>query len=236
MEAIHLDRNTAVAAGLLGLCSGFAVGYLVCRRSYGMRLDSEISAAKSHYQSRLKSEVTKLVAVRATSYNGPGEEAASAVGDEYADEELPGEGLDGPLVVDNYEIARTDNESRSTGLPGMDTGGPAADQVWPPVNRDRSKPYVISEAEFSDSEIGTQQLTITYYQGDKILVDDKEQPIRDIRGVTGPVVPGGFGGISGDPSIRYVRNERLEIDFEIVLDQRSYTDVVLNYGNPNRRE
>lgn len=103
---------------------------------------------------------------------------------------------------------------------------------WPPPSRDKTKPYVISPAEFSESLVGWQQLSITYYAGDKVLADDAEQPIRDVLMTTGPISREGFGGISEDPSIRYIRNEKLELDFEIRWDDRSYAEAVLNYGNP----
>jgi hypothetical protein len=94
---------------------------------------------------------------------------------------------------------------------------------------------VISPLEFAEpDEIGWTQVTITYYAGDSVLVDDREQPIRNVRNTVGPLSVNGFGGISEHSAIRYVRNEKLEIDFEIVLDERSYADAVLNYGNPNR--
>ena len=105
---------------------------------------------------------------------------------------------------------------------------------WPPPDRDTTRPYVISPLEFGECDPGWQQLAITYYVADSVLADDREQPIRDIVGTVGPLSVEGFGGISEDPSIRYIRNERLELDFEICLDRRAFTDVVLNYGNPNR--
>jgi hypothetical protein len=43
-----------------------------------------------------------------------------------------------------------------------------------------------------------------------------------------------FGGVSGSKHLAYVRNEVLEVDFEIVFDSRTYVDAVLGYGNPNK--
>jgi hypothetical protein len=108
--------------------------------------------------------------------------------------------------------------------------------VWPPANRDTTQPYVISVLEFGECEPGWQQVSITLYKADWVLTDDKEQPIRDVHGTVGPLSLNGFGGISGNSSTRFIRNERLELDFEITLDHRAYADAVLNYGNPNRGE
>ena len=93
---------------------------------------------------------------------------------------------------------------------------------------------MISLEEFCEPIEGYEQLTIMYFAADKVLVDDKDAPIRDVRGTVGTISALGFGGVSRDPNIRYVRNERLELDFEILLDPRSYAEAILNYGNPNR--
>jgi hypothetical protein len=110
-----------------------------------------------------------------------------------------------------------------------DPGPPPA-----PSFQSDGKPYVIPFEEFGDSPPGYQQITVTYYAGDGVLADDQDQPIRDISRTVGPLNPLSFGGVSKDPHIRYVRNQRLEIDFEIILNARSYAEAVLNYGNPHR--
>lgn len=107
--------------------------------------------------------------------------------------------------------------------------------VWPPADRDESKPFRIDDDEFAE-ENGYSKITLTYYLADKILVDDKEDPIRDIIGTTGPLRAEDFGGVSLDPHIQYIRNNRLECDFETILHQGSYAEIVLNYGNPNNKK
>lgn len=97
--------------------------------------------------------------------------------------------------------------------------------------RDTTKPYVISVAEFFEDNKTYQKLTITYYTADKVLVDDKDVPITDILRTVGLGIHK-FGEQSDDENIVYVRNDRLELDFEIVKDERSYTEVVLGYGDP----
>lgn len=96
------------------------------------------------------------------------------------------------------------------------------------LERDPSLPYVISEEEFGESEVGWQQLTITYFAGDSVLVDDQDVPIPDVVNTVGllPIA------LFGEGTSVYVRNPRLEIDFEMVLDTRAYTDAILNYGRP----
>jgi hypothetical protein len=218
MERIRLDALSVLGGALVGFAAGGAVAFGVSRRYFSRRLDDEIAAAKDHYRARLAD-------LADDGLDPAGEEPAAVGSPEWIARSrayLAGEGNIG------------EGEAGSEGLHD-DGRDQAPDAGWPPVERDHSKPYVISAEEFSETDIGWQQLTITYYAADKVLVDDKEQPIRDVRNTTGPLTSGDFGGISGDPNIRFVRNERLELDFEIVLDGRSYADVVLNYGNPDRR-
>jgi hypothetical protein len=101
-------------------------------------------------------------------------------------------------------------------------------------NRHPGMPYDISDADFGDDN-DYEKITLTYYAGDDVLVDDKEVPIRNTEPVVGHDISKKFGLKSNDEHIAYIRNERLEVDFEVCLDFRSYTEVVLGYGNPKMR-
>lgn len=107
---------------------------------------------------------------------------------------------------------------------------------WPALNRNTDVPYKICACEFGEEFPEYQTLSIVWYEGDKVLADDQEAPIRDVVGTVGPVSRAIFGGVSDDDNIAYVRNDKLHVDFEIAWDNRSYADVILNYGNPNRRD
>ena len=168
-------------------------------------------------------------------YQNRAEAAAASSGDSV--ERVPAVGREGPVdepesVDDRLEgVEGGDGDEADD---GSDDQEPVARQLPVPVEQDGGSPYAISLDDFADQNEGWQQLTITYYALDDVLVDDKDQPIRDVLGTTGHLDALGFGGISEDPHIRFVRNPKLELDFEIVLDARSYADVILNYGNPNR--
>jgi hypothetical protein len=226
MERIQIDGKSAVFGALAGGAACGVLGYLLgsrrMRKSAEQRIESEVQSVKDHYQHRAD---------------------LAAAGADHDDDRIPAVGPEDP--VDETESV----DPRLEGIEGRDDYEDGLEQVdvenltyepppdsppAPLVNRDAAKPYAISVEEFGEQGDGWQQLTITYYALDKVLVDDKDQPIRDIQGTVGPLDALGFGGISGDPHIRYVRCHKLEIDFEIVLDARSYADVILNYGNPNR--
>ena len=85
-------------------------------------------------------------------------------------------------------------------------------------------PYVIHVDEYMDNDTNNSQSTLTYYAGDKILVDELDTPIYNAEKVASPLI---FGHGSKDPSIVYIRNERLEADYEVLLDHGFYQVEVL---------
>lgn len=92
-------------------------------------------------------------------------------------------------------------------------------------NRTTELPYVIHKDEFFADEKEYTQLSVVYYAGDNILVDDEEAPVYNHERVVGPLR---FGHGSGDPNVFYVRNDRLKAEYEIVRDQGLYSVEVLN--------
>lgn len=88
-----------------------------------------------------------------------------------------------------------------------------------------NKPYVIHKDEFDDNEDGFSQSSLTYYEGDDILCDEHDVPIYNPHTVVGHVMD--FGRGSGDPNIFFVRNPRLEAEYEIIRDPGHYAIEVL---------
>lgn len=245
MKGMIFDGRSALLGGCIGVASGGILSYLFCRRSFDARIDSEVAAIKAHYQARalvsqihdegpdsLERPATAVGNVwkRATEEPGEAAEVASADASE-SDPDL--EGIDDSEQWDGYEPASDSGGAEDSSV-ASDGHASAPDEVRPTAVRDTSKPHVISKEEFfeeSPEEHG--HMTLTYYAEDHVLVDEKEETIPHIRETVGVLYEQAFGGISGDPNVRYVRNPILLIDFEIVLDKRAYTDAVLNYGNPN---
>lgn len=91
--------------------------------------------------------------------------------------------------------------------------------------RTKEVPYIIHADEFSGDEMGYEsQTTLTWYEGDHILTDSNDVPIYNPHTVVGELR---FGHGSGDPSVVYIRNERLEAEYEVLLDPGSYEVIVL---------
>lgn len=94
--------------------------------------------------------------------------------------------------------------------------------------RDTSRPYIISYDEFNNGDEDYQQNTLTYFEGDDVLVDERDQPIRTVSRVVGESNLQ-FGKESNDPNIVYIRNHELEVDFEVCRSNGKYTEEVLGF-------
>lgn len=114
-----------------------------------------------------------------------------------------------PAVVTHNIFAETDNEW---------------DMEEELKKRSSDQPYVLHRDEFYAEENDFTQVTLTYYAGDDILVDQEDKPIYNYSNVVGDLL---FGHGSGDPKVFHVRNEKLECEYEILRDEGLYSVEVL---------
>ena len=68
---------------------------------------------------------------------------------------------------------------------------------------------------------GTEERTLK--AADQVLADEDDDPVEDVDNVDGFESLKSFGEFEDDSV--FVRNDRLKCDFEILLDQRNYSDV-----------
>lgn len=89
---------------------------------------------------------------------------------------------------------------------------------------DMDKPYVISPEEFDEID-EYETVSLTYYEGDGVLVDDVNEPFDEdeIEEYVVPDFAEHFGEYEDDSV--FVRNDFMKTDFEILKDQRSYSEI-----------
>jgi hypothetical protein len=228
MEMVKIDVRSLLAGGIAGLGVGAGIGWLLAAHRASARLDAEVAQLKAHYAARLNEEAKSLV-----------EFGHPTVGVDRADEQQPARDRARTPYHTIGRDAAADNDLGGDGEADAaidavagDGKAPGDGVPWPPPDRDVTKPHLISNDEFADEEPMHQKLTLTWYAGDKTLVDDQEQPIPHIAYIMGAVGFDMFGGISEDDRIMYIRNPRLETDFEVLLHDGGYGEIVLNYGRP----
>lgn len=94
------------------------------------------------------------------------------------------------------------------------------------VAEQESDIYVISKDSFENDDSEYTQNTLTYFADDDVLADERDQPIHNKRPIVGEDNLR-FGEESNDPNIVYIRNDILEVDFEVCLSEGSFAHEVL---------
>lgn len=106
------------------------------------------------------------------------------------------------------------------------------------AKRTEEAPYIIHRDEYNGNETEYNQTTLTFYDEDGVLTDERDVPIDDIDGTVGEDNMDRFGYGSLDQNIVYIRNDRLELDAEVIRANGSYSKLVLGIKHedePRRR-
>ncbi len=93
------------------------------------------------------------------------------------------------------------------------------------------RPYVIEPEEFGECDY--EEVSLTHY-ADGVLTDEQDNPIEDVDSMVGGDYAEHFGEYEDDSV--FVRNDRLHTDFEILADQRNYSDLYENKSYPTEDE
>jgi hypothetical protein len=89
--------------------------------------------------------------------------------------------------------------------------------------------YVISDEAFIIGEQNYEQITVTWYEGDQKLTGEGDRLLTadDIERSVGHANLEKFGEESGNVNIVYLRNDALQMDFEVVRSTGKYSTEVL---------
>lgn len=244
LDRIVIER-IAFTSG--GLAVGALVGIIVAKRHYAKIADAEIESVKDHYRLLRKEDMPTPVpdfeeedVKHRSIYVEPLDLDPAEVSEEALTEmhikvtELnyvaPNPEFDiKERIKENKRIIRENRERVEKELAeGKIDIIEALDQTEEKATRDPELPYLISVQEFMDEKEFT-KLNIVYYEEDDSLVDDGDRLIPDVEGTVGSAQLSRFGELSEDPNIVYVRNEKMEVDFEIIKDKRSYAKFIMGF-------
>jgi hypothetical protein len=240
-HAVAWFRNPKVAVGVVIVTVSASAGFLgwqLAKRHYSKkydeRLDLEIESARKFF-GRLN-KVDKDGAV-ITPEEVAAEKGRPTMMEEAA--EALKEYKDGPtqynkVVAQNVTVTEDENGLHAEGeivqsnvfLNGKPVVPADFDLVEESKNRDPDRPYVISQEEFMENEDDFPQNTLTYYAGDDILADDRDEVVDNVEDLVGTDNLVRFGHGSNDPNVVYVRNEKNSVDFEIALSTGKYAEEV----------
>lgn len=142
-------------------------------------------------------------------YGEDGDEATEEV-EESDDESDPNTDAD----FHEYESVLSNN-----GYTNYAAGGVREER--PKEVKDVERPYVISPEEFGETDYKT--VSLTYYK-DEVLADSRGKIVKNVDDVVGLDSLDHFGEFEDDSV--FVRNDAKKTDYEILLDDRAYAEII----------
>lgn len=247
MNKKELIAGAVIAVSGIGL--GYVSGYLITKKRlvkhYDEVLEAEIESVKKAYDPSRKEgifatpegAVKVLITDRDGDLNAEGRrrveelirdnsyavdpeqenewkrQAAALDAEERVEDQLP----DGDTIMQSIW-------NNSANRPNPEAIDPSEEMPAPSEDR----PYIITIAQFmTDGVHEDNKVSLLYFEEDGQLVDEREALVSEIERTVGENNLQNFGLGSKDRNALYVRNERLDCDFEIIRDSRSFSEVIL---------
>jgi len=231
-----------VQFGLLGAAIGtaagatiaFAIAYRKAETKYSKIADDEIEEMREHYREKTR-------ALEAQAAKRPIEEIVKERGYSSPDAETsaPPMAVQPPSAVKESEDEQSEEPSEPENRNIFEIAKVEHEWDYHAERRRRSPdiPYVIHYDERDEIE-GYQGVTLTYYEGDDVLCNERDEivDLGERNNLVGEKNLERFGHGSNDASIVYVRNDALEIVYEVVKSPNSYAEEVhgFSHGAYNR--
>lgn len=234
IEAFKTNKALVVGVAIVAAAAGAAVGYYVAekrlRTKYDEILADQIEQARAFYATLNKADYPSpedLVKERQPQAVAAAEALETYKGgitDPRGDiVESP---EDGTLMIRRTEEVEV--QSHNIFVDGKPINGDDWDQDAEESSRTPGAPYVITQEEFFENETNYEQMQMTYYAGDDVLVDeDSKEMLQNSDAVVGDDNLTRFGHGSKDKHIVYIRNDEKQLEFEIARSHGKYSKEVL---------
>jgi hypothetical protein len=210
--------------------AGCGLTFYLTKRYYKKKYEElatiEIAEAKAFYAKLNKADVYATPESAAEALSKKGQEAVEALTQYQGDVSS----LTSEEVGRNVVVAEQTTVERKNVFAAVKT-----DEDWDQDQEESMRdahpdnPHILHQDEYMAGDLDYQQVTLTYYAEDDVLVDEREQPIEDIERTVGEDNLTRFGHGSRDNRILYVRNNRIQMDFEIVKNESSYAREVAGF-------
>lgn len=147
------------------------------------------------------------------------------------EEPNPLEGLTGAMIEESIwgNTARTGEIATVIDAPEEEDEGDLRVEFIPKRHPDR--PYVIPESWYM-GEDEYAKLDVVYFEEDGVLMGEGDQVITAKEETVGEQNLHKFGIGTNDRNSVYIRNEKLQTDYEVIRDKRSYMEAVHNMKAP----
>lgn len=230
MKKQHILVGSAI---LIAFGSGGVGGYFFAKKRLTKELDailqSEIDRTKEYYSRLNKTEDFETPVEAAKTLGVQVEEDDNEfveyqkIAKTYTDSEAPSS----EVVIRNVFDSET-SEIDPEEMVDVDEEWDYEAEV---AKRQGAQAYILSEEEYFANEPENTQASMTYFEGDGVLVDsaDKALTTSEMMRLIGHVNNLRFGHGSNDPNLVYIRNDKLDLDMEIALSRGKYAEEVLGY-------
>lgn len=206
-----MNKLLAFAAGAV---TGSIATYFVVKKRFEKIAQEEIDSVKEVFNRRLKEE------------NSEPEPKCSPnqVHEEKSEECTEETTVSKKLTREEFEEYR----KIAAGYTVIDDDDELLDQKYdciddePERPRNTDRPYVIEPSEFGALD-GYDLITL-YHFSDGVLADDNEEKIDNPEEIVGSDYAEHFGEY--EDYCVFIRNERLKVDYEILIDDRKHSDTV----------
>jgi len=206
--------NWMWGGGMVGLGIGLGAGYLIANRlletKYEKISEQEIDQMREHFRERMVARERKP--------------DLSDLNKRIVDAGYAGPG--DPNVSKPPDEIRNVFESKKDSMDGWDQEAETA-------SREHREIYVIHQDEYGDTN--HEKATLSYFEGDDVLCDGHDRVIDNQTGLVGDECLDRFGHGSGDRNIVYIRNERLNIDLEVIRSEKTYAEEVHGFKHEDSR-
>ena len=180
----------------IGAVAGAASAWYFAKKKYELIAQEEIDSVKEIYR---KNAIDEIANISVEDYVIS--KASGARNEKKSDDIME---YANKLSEEGYVDYSTGKESKEEAIMSED------------------KPYVIPPDEYGELD-DYECISLTYYS-DEILADDMDELVDDIDATVGKDSLEHFGEYEDDSV--FVRNDALKADYEILLDNRKYSDVI----------
>lgn len=197
-----MNKLSVLSAFISGVVIGYASSWYFTKKKYEQIANEEIESVKERFSYKTSSEEHNK------DTDKENKNWKEVYNEEMTDQEKP-------EISEYTKKLNTEGYTNYSSLESKENSNYSTDEK-------SSKPYVISPEQFGEND-EYDQISLTYYS-DSVLADENDELMDDTEGSVGSDFMNHFGEYEDDSV--FVRNDRLKVDYEILLDSRPYYHVL----------
>lgn len=216
---VNLTRvkvSYAALGAAAGLTAGVIAGYAITRMIMAQHMTDQVNAAVEEEFANLRAHFDAKEQARLGEENKP-----------------PLTELEN-IVEERGYAPTTEVHDEVQNAFEQDEPQPEPEDPWNQIveqqNRGPIHPYIIHQDEHMANEDDYTQVTLTYFSGDDVLADERDTVIAEPDVIVGLDNLQKFGHGSNDPNTVYIRNPRLEVDYEVIRSEGTFAQEVHGFS------